>query len=95
MSSNGAKRFGIYPRKGAIAPGADADLILVDLDATTTIHRGELLTQSRETDRLYDGRSFRGRVLRTLLAGRTVALDGEVTGAPGEGRFVRPEQGAS
>jgi allantoinase len=91
MSGNGAKRFGIYPRKGAIAAGADADLILVDLAATTTIRREALLTQSRQTDRLYDGHTFRGSVVRTLLAGRTIAERGDVTGEPGIGRFVRPD----
>ena len=91
VSSNGARRFGIYPRKGAVALGSDADLILVDLAATTTIRKEELLTQSRDTDRLYDGMTFRGRVVRTLLAGATVARDGEVSGQPGRGRFVRPD----
>jgi dihydroorotase-like cyclic amidohydrolase len=39
ISTNGARRFGIYPRKGVVREGADADLTLVDLAATTTIDR--------------------------------------------------------
>ncbi len=89
MSTNGAKRFGLYPRKGAIVVGADADLVLVDLDATTTIRKDALRTQARASDRLYDGMTFRGKVERTVLAGRTV-FDGEVVGKPGWGQFVRP-----
>lgn len=90
IATNGARRFGIYPRKGVVREGADADLTLVDLAATTTIDRRRLHTASRDTDLLYDGMTFRARVANTILAGQVV-FDGEkVLNRPGDGRFVRP-----
>ena len=91
VSTNGAKRFGLYPRKGAILPGSDADLVLVDLAAETTIRKETLQTEARLCDLLYDGMTFRGRVVTTLVGGKVVYDDGVVTGQAGDGRFVRPE----
>lgn len=90
ISSNGAKRFGIYGRKGLIAEGADADLTLVDLRAQTVVDRAREFSQSRATDYFFHGKTFQGRVLRTIVNGKTVFLNGEVLGKPGDGRFVRP-----
>ena len=90
IATNGARRFGLYPRKGVVQEGADADLTLVDLDATTTIDRHRLHTASRDTDRLYDGMTFRARVAGTILAGEIVFDGEEVLNRPGDGRFVRP-----
>ena len=91
ISTNGAKRFGLYPHKGVITEGADADLILVDLDQSTTIDKTELFTQAKLCDYLYDGMSFQGKVLTTLLGGKTVFHEGEVVGEAGWGQFVRPQ----
>lgn len=90
ISSNGAKRFGIYGRKGLIAEGADADLTLVDLGAKTVVDRDEEFSQSRNTDYFFHGRTFQGKVVRTIVNGKTVFANGEVLGKPGDGRFVRP-----
>lgn len=90
ISTNGAKRFGLYPRKGVIAAGADADLVLYDPRASTTIGPDMLFSQARECDRLYAGMTFRGQVRRTIVNGRTVFKDGAIVGQPGWGAFVRP-----
>lgn len=90
ISSNGARRFGIYGRKGLIAEGADADLTLVDLSAKTVVDREKEFSQSRSTDYFFHGRTFQGRVERTVVNGKTVFLNGQVLGKPGDGRFVRP-----
>lgn len=90
ISTNGARRFGLYPRKGVIAEGSDADLILVDLTQSTTIDKTKLFTQAKLCDYLYDGMTFQGKVQTTLLAGKTVFQDGTITGQAGWGMFVRP-----
>lgn len=90
ISSNGAKRFGLYPNKGVIAEGSDADLIIVDLQASTHIDKTKLFTQARLCDYLYDGMSFQGKVETTILAGKTIFAKGEVIGQAGWGQFVRP-----
>jgi len=92
ISTNGAKRFGVYPRKGAIAVNADADLVLYDRRETTTIHEDMLFSRAKACDKLYAGMTFQGRIRRTLVNGRTVFVDGVVVGEPGWGQFVRPDR---
>ncbi len=92
ISTNGAKRFGVYPQKGVIAVNADADLVIYDPSVTTTIDSSKLFTKARGCDKLYEGMTFKGRVTRTIVNGRTVFVDGEVVGEPGWGRFVRPDR---
>lgn len=89
-SSNGAKRFGLYPNKGALFPGADADLAIVDLNATTTIRKEALFTEVRLCDRLYDGVTLRAKITATLLGGKVIYEGGRILGQPGDGVFVRP-----
>ena len=84
-ASNAARRFRL-PGKGAIEPGADADLALIDLERTWELQRSELRYRHRQSP--YVGRRVRGRVVRTLLRGRTVAPDG----APA-GRLLAPARG--
>lgn len=91
ISTNGAKRFGIYPQKGVIAVDADADLVIFDPKTATIIHPDMLFSQARGSDKLYEGMTFQGRVNRTLVLGRTVFQDGKITGQPGWGKFVRPD----
>lgn len=83
-----AQLFSLYPRKGAIAVGADADFALVDPDREWTFEASRLETRSGVS--AYLGRSFRGAVVRTIVRGRTVYVDGEVTGEPGWGKLVTP-----
>jgi allantoinase len=87
VSTRPAKRLGIWPRKGEIQLGADADLVLVDLEREWTFTREALETKSGISP--YVGRRFRGSVARTLVRGRTVFLDGKVRGEPGDGWFVQ------
>jgi len=68
-SFNVAKRFRLRPAKGAIAIGADADLALVDLNREGIIRREDLLDRHRLSP--YVGRPLKGRVVRTILRGRT------------------------
>jgi allantoinase len=91
ISTNGAKRFGLYPQKGVIAVNADADLVIFDPRQETTIREEMLFSKARACDKLYEGMTFQGRIRRTLVGGRTVFADGEITGERGWGQFVHPQ----
>jgi allantoinase len=79
-----ARRLGLYPRKGALQPGSDADVVLVDAERSWTLSEAELHTRWKLTPFL--GRTFRGQVKATLVRGRLVFRDGEVVGQPGYGQ---------
>ena len=81
-----ARRFGLAPAKGELAVGADADIVLLDPAATWTIARDDLLDRHKLSP--FTGRTLRGRVVRTILRGRTIARDGRIT-APPSGRVLR------
>lgn len=82
-SYNPARRFGLLPRKGALAVGADADLVVVDLD-----RRGTVDHQGKGTC-LYQGWELQGWPVMTVARGRVVAEDGELDpAAHGAGRCV-------
>jgi allantoinase len=76
------------PGKGRLEPGADADLVLVDLAGETAIAPETLLYRHPHTP--YAGRPLRGRVARTIVRGTTVVADGRVVAAPA-GRLVTPQ----
>jgi allantoinase len=75
------------PGKGRLEPGADADLTLVDLGDERPLRAEELFYRHRHSP--YVGRALRGRVVRTLVRGRTVFQDGRIVAEPA-GRLVRP-----
>lgn len=88
MSANPARLFGLYPRKGALRPGADADLTIVDLDAEWTVRAADLRARHKHSP--YDGLRLRGRVQMTLLRGQAIYRDGAIVGEPGYGQFIGP-----
>jgi allantoinase len=83
-----ARLFGLAPRKGSLAIGADADIVLYDPNAEETITRDGLLTRQKWS--AFEGRTYRGRVVRTLVRGRDVYANGEIVAAAGNGRFLTP-----
>lgn len=90
VAENAARLFGLFPRKGTIRVGSDADLVLVDFGHRGTIDVSRWQTRSRGTARIWDGMAVRAAVRATLVRGRVVHRDGEPVGDPGWGRFVRP-----
>lgn len=75
------------PTKGAIRPGLDADLVLVDVDHERTV-RGEDFGTVAKFDP-FEGLTLRGWPAWTMVRGRIVARDGQVVGVPGYGRYLR------
>jgi allantoinase len=86
LSAAPAGRVGLGPAKGRLEVGADADLVLVDPAGEWLVAREGLHDRHRLSP--FAGRTLRGRVVRTILRGRTVALDGRPVGKP-TGRVVR------
>jgi allantoinase len=87
LSGNVAKRFNLPETKGRIAVGADADFALVSLSRTIDVQEEDLFYRHPETP--YLGRRLRGRIVRTILRGRTVFNDCGIVAQP-PGRLIRP-----
>lgn len=87
-SYNPAKVFGLYPKKGTIAPGSDADLVIVDPDLEIQFDDANALSKCGWTP--YHGESARGVPLHTMVRGRFVYRDRTVIGEPGHGKLARP-----
>lgn len=81
-----AKAFGLFPRKGTLTPGSDADVVLIDLDKKSTIEMARLHSIGHATP--FDGIVTTGLPVRTMVRGKTVAENGEPVAAPGWGKSV-------
>jgi dihydropyrimidinase len=82
-----ARMFGIYPQKGVIAPGSDADIVVYDPQATTEI---SVETHHMNLDySAYEGTKIEGKVSTVLSRGRVVIDAGQYLGDKGHGRFLR------
>ncbi len=86
LSTSPAKLYGLYPRKGTIAVGSDADFTVVDPHAAWVIRAADLVGKSGWTP--YEGLEVRGRVASTIVRGRVVARDGRVCGDLGLAHYV-------
>jgi dihydroorotase len=86
-SANPARIWDLYPRKGALMPGSDADVALVDMNKSAVIDQERLHSKSRISG--WHGRRVTGLPVRTIVRGRTVMIDGELVGRPGWGRDVQ------
>ncbi|MEW6377389.1 MAG: dihydropyrimidinase [Thermodesulfobacteriota bacterium] len=86
LSENPAKIFGLYPRKGTILKGADADLLLFDPDQIHTIQHQTQHSKAPYT--LYEGRRCLGRPMFVIQRGKILVEEGEMKRKPGEGKFL-------
>ena len=86
-SENPAKIFGIYPKKGAILVGSDADFTIVDMKMEKTIKAEELHSKQKITP--FDGFRVKGLPVYTIVRGEIVAERGEIISGP-RGRFTKP-----
>lgn len=86
-STNAAKQFGLFPRKGAIQPGADADLVVYD-----PAYRGVLskATQTHAVDyNAFEGWEIKGRPAVVTVRGEVAVRDGKFVGTVGRGKFLQ------
>ena len=84
------KLFGLFPRKGTIAVGSDADIVLFDPDETWTIRAAE--HRSRVEYSMFEGREVTGRVSKVFLRGELIVDGREWLGREGGGQFIKRGQ---
>jgi dihydroorotase-like cyclic amidohydrolase len=87
-SSGPARLTGFHPRKGRIAPGSDADLVVIDLDRTEVVSAATSHYKCGWTP--YEGHSLTGWPVLTVLRGKVIADHGKVLNEGGDGQLVRP-----
>jgi dihydropyrimidinase len=88
-STTPARMFGLYPRKGVLAPGSDADIVIYDPAARQVLSAA---THHMNVDySAYEGMEITGRVDTVLSRGRVIIAGGEYRGAAGHGRFLSRE----
>ena len=86
LSENPAKILGIFPRKGALLPGSDADMVVVDFEKERTLNNEELYTKVQWSP--YAGWRVKGMPILTAVRGKIVAENGEVMGERGFGKYI-------
>ena len=85
-STNPARIFGLYPRKGTIAPGSDADLVIVDPDKKVIVRNEDLHQNVDYTP--YEGMQLQGYPVLTIRRGEVIMQDGQFIGQEGSGVFL-------
>lgn len=90
LAEGTARLYGLYPRKGALQPGSDADFTLVDPNGTTLLEPERLYSKQRQSPWL--GQRLRGAVAAAVLRGELIARDGEPLGEP-RGQLLRAQHG--
>ena len=90
-SANAAKMLGMYPRKGNLLPGADADMIFIDPKETWVYDGSKSFSKTKSVKGPYQGMELTGRVTDTYVRGQRVYGDGAILSQPGYGTFVRCE----
>ena len=86
-ATNAAKFYNLYPRKGTIAVGSDADLVFLDPDAPEEIYTKEKIAGATDYT-IFEGVPFAGRVTCTIKGGEVAMKDGKVLAEEGSGKFV-------
>lgn len=87
MSTNTAKIFGVYPKKGCIGVGSDADFAILDLEKEQVV-RAEML-ESTQPYSIYEGRKLKGWPVMTISRGDVIMEDGKIVGEAGRGKYLR------
>jgi len=86
MCENPAKIYGLYPKKGAIEIGADADIVILDMDKEEILSNDKVVSKCKWTP--YNGFRIKGIPDIVMVRGQIVLRDGKIVGKPGMGQFV-------
>jgi dihydropyrimidinase len=84
-STNASRLLGLYPRKGAIAPGSDADIVLIDPQLRKTLSMADLHISDYS---IWEGWEIHGWPVFTMLRGRVMIENGQLHGQLGTGQLV-------
>ncbi len=84
-SANAAKIFGLYPRKGAVAAGSDADITIIDPSISRPLSLDDLHLEDYS---IWEGWQIRGWPVTTLLRGKVMVEEGRLVGSPSDGRLL-------
>lgn len=87
MSSNPARLSGLYPRKGALESGSDADITVIDLDEEWTVRKEDLFYRNKFS--AFEGAALKGKVTHTIVRGEIVYQEGEFMVQPGFGKHIK------
>ena len=87
MTMNPAKIFGVYPQKGTLLPGSDADIVLVDMDCQKTVNPE--MVGSRSDFSLYENKTLKGWPRATIKGGHILAWDGRITDDVYRGKVLK------
>ena len=86
-SSEPCRMFGMYPQKGSLEPGTDADIVVIDPEKTTKIDKDYIRGASDYS--CYEGMELQGRIEKVFLRGNEIVSDSEFLGKKGDGRYLR------
>jgi len=86
LSTNPARHYGLYPKKGSLGIGSDADLTVIDLGKEWEIKADQLANKSKYTP--FEGFKLKGKPVKTIIRGQLV-YDNGIVGKPGQGVFVK------
>ena len=90
-SANAARMLGLYPRKGNLLPGADADFIFIDPNENWVYDGSKSFSKTKSVKGPYQGMELKGRVTDTYVRGERVYGDGKILCQAGYGAFVKCE----
>ena len=86
-SSNPCRMFGMFPQKGSLQPGTDADIVIIDPEHKTLIDKEYIRGASDYS--CYEGMELEGRIEKVLLRGAEIVSEGEFLGKRGDGRYLK------
>ncbi|MBU1290403.1 allantoinase AllB [bacterium] len=89
ICENPARVFGLYPKKGTIALGSDADFVIFDPDKKGIISKEKMFTKCRDSALVYDGWKVYGKPEKTIVRGNVVFDNGKITVSPGYGEIIK------